>query len=74
MWGFVECLEYARSSLLQFSFLHREQETVPAEASSSLALGRNGSWAAGLAGCLLQITSSGGQLYTSLINKKWSSE
>lgn len=40
-------------------------------AASALALGQNDSSAAGSAGYLMLITGSDGQLYMSLINKKW---
>lgn len=45
--------------------------TQAREAGSSLALGQNDSNAAALTGSLMLITGSNGQLYMSLINKKW---
>lgn len=51
-----------------------ETATQVKEAVSLLALGRNDSPTAGSAAFLMLITSSNGQLYMSLINKKWSNE
>lgn len=48
--------------------------TQAKEASSSLALGQKDSNAADSAGYLMLITGSDGQLYMSLINKKWGNE
>ncbi len=60
--------------LPQSQLLMGEMASQAKEAVSSLALGWNDNDTAGSAAFLTLITSSNGQLYMSLINKKWSNE
>lgn len=59
---------------LPISAFEKEMTTRAKEAGNSLALSQDESNAAGSAGYLRLIMGSDGQLYMSLINKKWGNE